>query len=569
MKPEKPTNEQFCGKRPIVNNLYVFGQRAIIRKPNNARAGKLTELGQEATFVGYMKLHNTFRFLLEESIRQITETCDVRFITGTAKDDEKIEQEDEISMELGKINLTEMTDNTNAHDDESETTDIGSSASTQVYHTSNEPLGTIIAENESDDEALTNRPMHERPNTRSYAKSIQNREGPTIVGLHRTTDIQDVALYTLNNEPLTINDARESKDWKHWEQAMKEEISALERNETWTLDCPNGIKPIKNKWVYKLKLKPDGQIDRYKARLVAKGYTQVENRDYKATYAPVASMITVRMFLAIANQNSMHIMQFDVKTAFLHGDLDEELFMEQPEGFKEGNKICKLNKSLHGLKQAPRQWNEKFDMFLKLFQLQQASIDRCLYFNENRTLMLAIYVDDGLAAGNDKKELKKHNSYRTDLEILTAKASDPAPVLDKSKLILLLYRAHFSTILYDDITQTAYGSDATDSLFDEDGFMMPISDWLGCTIHPIRFQGNPRVDHCGAAAVVIALQLIRMHKQSQLDSSTLYAPQVMLNRLINEKHKHPSAPSTGRKSIADWQPFKCEKCGYKAKNSLV
>lgn len=95
-------------------------------------------------------------------------------------------------------------------------------------------------------------------------------------------------------------------------------------------------------------------------------------------------MNTVRIFLAIVNQHSMHLVQFDTKAAFSYGDLEEELYMEQPEGFVRNDKVCELDNSLYGLKQAPRMWSKKFDSFFKLFKLQQASIDRCLYHNEDR-----------------------------------------------------------------------------------------------------------------------------------------------------------------------------------------
>lgn len=138
----------------------------------------------------------------------------------------------------------------------------------------------------------------------------------------KNSEQAQLALFTLDDEPCTINNAEESQDLPKWKQAMDEEIAALNKNNTWKIvDRPSGVKPIKNKWVFKVKLNPQGEIERYKARLVAKGYTQVENIDYKETYAPVASMNTIRMFLAIANQQNMEIAQFDIKTAFLYGDL--------------------------------------------------------------------------------------------------------------------------------------------------------------------------------------------------------------------------------------------------------
>lgn len=130
----------------------------------------------------------------------------------------------------------------------------------------------------------------------------------------------------------------------------------VEKNKTWRLvDIPPNSKLVRNEWVFKLKCDQEGNIERYKARLVAKGFSQVENFDYKETYSPVASMSTIRLLFAVASKRRMGILQFDIKTAFLYGDLDEHILMEYPTGIENpGNKACKLLKSLYGLKQAPR-----------------------------------------------------------------------------------------------------------------------------------------------------------------------------------------------------------------------
>lgn len=221
------------------------------------------------------------------------------------------------------------------------------------------------------------------------------------------------AYLTLEGEPQSLKQAMASDEWTLWKQAMDEEMDALEANSTWVMvDRPPKVRPIKNKWVFKVKLNPDGSVERHKARLVAKGFTQIPNIDFKETFAPVASMNTIRILFGVANQNRMEVLQFDVKTAFLHGDLDENLYMEPPEGysFPEG-KVCKLLKSLYGLKQAPRQWNLKFNRFLKDFHLQQSKVDRCLYFNTDRSIILVIYVDDGLVAAKDKSRIDNLIKY--------------------------------------------------------------------------------------------------------------------------------------------------------------
>jgi hypothetical protein len=124
-------------------------------------------------------------------------------------------------------------------------------------------------------------------------------------------------------------------------------------NGTWEItDCPNGCKPIGCKWIFKKKLRPDGTIKKYKARLVAKRFTQ-KGEDFFDTYSPVAQITTIRVLLALAASHGLHIHQMDVKTTFLYGELDEEIYMEQLDGYKipgQENKVCRLIKSLYGLK---------------------------------------------------------------------------------------------------------------------------------------------------------------------------------------------------------------------------
>ncbi|GJW27905.1 cysteine-rich receptor-like protein kinase 8 [Tanacetum coccineum] len=155
---------------------------------------------------------------------------------------------------------------------------------------------------------------------------------------------------------------------QNWRDGMTKEIQALENNKTWIFTIlPPGKTPIRSKWVYKIKLKADEAIDRYKARLVAKGFNQKEGIDYTETFALVAKMPIVRTLIAIALHNGWPIQQLDVNNAFLHGDLNEEVYMTVPQGYPHTlppNTVCKLTKSLYGLKQANRQWFEKLTTFL-------------------------------------------------------------------------------------------------------------------------------------------------------------------------------------------------------------
>ena len=154
-------------------------------------------------------------------------------------------------------------------------------------------------------------------------------------------------------------------------------------NSVWELvDPPEEVRPIGCKWIYKKKRGTDGEVETYKARLVAKGYTQKEGIDYEETFSPVAMLKSIRILLSIAASLDYEIWQMDVKTAFLNGYLEEEIYMSQPDGFiKEGQeqKVCKLLKSIYGLKQASRSWNLRFDETIKSYGFEKNPDEPCVY----------------------------------------------------------------------------------------------------------------------------------------------------------------------------------------------
>jgi hypothetical protein len=158
--------------------------------------------------------------------------------------------------------------------------------------------------------------------------------------------------------PKTLSEAYASLDAQYWKEAVQNEMDSILTNGTWeTCDCPVGCKPVGCKWIFKKKLKPDGTINKYKPKLVAKGFTQKEGEDFFDTYSPITRLTTIRVLVALAASHGLLIHQMDVKTTFLNGELDEEIYMQQPDGFVapvQENKVCSLQKSLYGLKQAPK-----------------------------------------------------------------------------------------------------------------------------------------------------------------------------------------------------------------------
>jgi hypothetical protein len=174
------------------------------------------------------------------------------------------------------------------------------------------------------------------------------------------------------------------------------------------VDLPSGRRFIGNKWVLKIKRKADGLIERYKARLVAKGYTQEEGIDYEDTFSPVVRIASVRLILAIVAHMDLELYQIDIRIAFLNGELNEEIYMDQPLGFKtkgQERKVCKLKRSIYGLKQASRQWNVKFHQAILKDGFTMMEEDHCVYLkrSNNSFIILFLYVDDILIARNSKE----------------------------------------------------------------------------------------------------------------------------------------------------------------------
>jgi hypothetical protein len=208
---------------------------------------------------------------------------------------------------------------------------------------------------------------------------------------------------TPSGEPENLNEAFGDK---HWKEAMDLEYSALMKNKTWHLVPPRkGTNIIVCKWVYKIKRKADGSLDRYKARLVAKGFKQRYGIDYEDTFSPVVKATTIRVILYVAVSRGWSLRQLDVQNAFLHGVLEEEVYMRQPPGYEDKslpNYVCKLDKALYGLKQAPRAWYSRLSMKLQSLGFKPSRADTSLFFYNkgNISMFVLIYVDDIIVASS-------------------------------------------------------------------------------------------------------------------------------------------------------------------------
>jgi transposase InsO family protein len=247
-------------------------------------------------------------------------------------------------------------------------------------------------------------PASSRMITRSQTNSSKPKHFPDYHLYYSTKHpLKALSSITLPLEPKTFNQAVGNPCWL---DAMQSEFQALLSNHTWTL-CPRPLhkKVVRNKWVFKLKQKPDGSIDRYKARLVAKGFDQEEGIDFNETFSPVIKPATLRLVLALAVQFNWFIHQLDISNAFLHGYLEEEVFMEQPKGFEDTQHpdfVCRLHKSIYGLKQAPRAWFMRLSQALLEIGFTGSLVDTSLfhYHSSSVSVFVLVYVDDIIVTSN-------------------------------------------------------------------------------------------------------------------------------------------------------------------------
>jgi hypothetical protein len=201
--------------------------------------------------------------------------------------------------------------------------------------------------------------------------------------------------------PNNYREARESEQWPFWEQAMVEEKNSLDAHDCFTyVERPKHRKVIPVHWIYSVKVDEHGNVIRYKARLVAQGCRQIDGIDVNEVFAPTSSFGARRVLLSKAAQEDLEIHQVDIKTAFLNGELEEEVYVSQPPGFcNGGTQVCRLNKALYGLKQAPRAWYQKLDATLAKHGYKPCMSDAGIYISERpgeAPMFLVLFVDDML-----------------------------------------------------------------------------------------------------------------------------------------------------------------------------
>lgn len=221
----------------------------------------------------------------------------------------------------------------------------------------------------------------------------------------------------IGGEPSTYSAVVSGADSEKWILAMQEEMESLHKNNTWELvKPPQGKKIVGCKWIFKMKESSPGDGVKYKARLIAKGYSQVPGVDFGDVFSPVVKHCSIRVLLALVAMFDLELEQLDVKTAFLHGNLEEQIYMQQLEGFiidgKEDH-VCLLKKSLYGLKQSPKQWYKRFNSFMISHSYLRSRYDSYVYFrklSDGSFVYLLLYVDDMLIVARNMSEVNHMKS---------------------------------------------------------------------------------------------------------------------------------------------------------------
>lgn len=390
-KHGKTPLELMFDMKPNFNDLYMFGHPVYVLTPNQKRR-KLDVKAEKGIYVGHDELSKGYR-IADPNSYKISVSRDVEFlkrdfIPDTARTVDltdvsviKNESEDELEDESGSDDESDESSNSNNESEQDEEEDEFFDASDS-------------SSSSSDDQ---NQPL------RRSTRSNFGQRPKYLNNYHVYVAKQNEAF-----EPRTFKEALNCHERDCWISAMQEELQSIENNDTWELvDLPKGRSTIGSKWVYKLKVDELGGNHTYKARLVAQGFSQKFGVDYDEVFAPVARTETFRILLTVAGKNGFGLKQYDFKTAFLNGELKEEIFMRPPQGVPSDGKVLKLKKSLYGLKQAAKVWHDSLHGVLVEHGCVQSQHDKCLYVatKSDSKVFLIVHVDDLLVAFNDESLL--------------------------------------------------------------------------------------------------------------------------------------------------------------------
>lgn len=395
--------ELWYSKKPSVSHMRIFGSKCWYKVPNE-KVKSLDRRANEAIMLGYATGQKGYK-LWDVNKHKVVVSRDVKFeelpVSSSVKESEDTTNDDPSDDDSATYHPTDETETTSNDISEAENEESTSSPTDNTdFH---DEIGPITTNNQ----------------TENADESIASATAPRRSGrvCKPTSDWWKTrALASITPDHLlTYATATKGEESQSWKNAIKSEYDSLIENKTWTLVPRSQARNLlTSKWVFKRKDVSDangGSLVKYKARLVCRGFQQKQGIDYEETYAPVIAFTTLRLFFAICASKGLEIDQMDVITAFLNGDLDKEIYMEQPEGFldsKHPGYVCKLQKSIYGLKQASRQWHEKIDkLLIEQMGFTTSPQDPCLYVRRDSgsIVIITLYVDDLLIASNSRRRI--------------------------------------------------------------------------------------------------------------------------------------------------------------------
>lgn len=389
--------EKWSNHKPSVEHLKVFGSVAYALVPYERRI-KLDEKSIRCVLFGVSRESKAYRLYNPET-KKIIISRDVHVDENTRWDWDGKEEEKELVWD-------DYEDETN---EEKTAAVADENAGTAPEETQPEGDNGVAEEVAPNAAAQTSVRGDRRRTIRRpvWFKDFDTRDAGFLVEEEQG---EVYAIFISMEDPEVFEEAAKLEVWR---LAMEKEIASIEENCTWELvDPPEGIKVIGVKWVFKTKLNENGEVDKFKARLVAKGYHQKQGVDFHEVFAPVARWDTVRVILSIAAEKGWNVFQLDVKSAFLHGELMEEVYVEQPKGFVvngEEEKVYKLKKALYGLKQAPRAWYSRIEKFFLQEGFEKCYCEHTLFVKKEKEscLIVSLYVDDLIYTGNSTEMLQQ------------------------------------------------------------------------------------------------------------------------------------------------------------------
>jgi hypothetical protein len=398
----KTPHEIKNGELPNIGNIKVFGSLVYFKQKGPNNVTKLDKRGNLGILIGYGTNSSHYKIWDLENNKPIWARdlyiMENRFLKPNTNNittkERTINSEAIVDINTGLNNSTSNNNNNSISISNDNTIENTTTRST--------PNISTIYEDEENDVISTispNRTNNPQPSSSRTA----------ILDASYTNEVDDLILVitNTNKEPTTYNKAIKGSDSEKWLKAMEAEVVELEAQKTWELvDLPNNREALGGRWVYKIKTNAQNEIIKYKARWVVQGFNQILGIDYLETFSTTCRPESYRLVFLLALYNGWAFLQYDVKNAFVHAEIDKEIYVKQPTGFEKGNYVCKLKKALYGLKQSPRLWYKYLKDILYKYGFKVLPYDEGVFINTTNSIIILCHVDDLIVVGPNKAQIE-------------------------------------------------------------------------------------------------------------------------------------------------------------------